>query len=140
MSIQNTTQNSAQEYLLLFRGTYNEKDIAPEELQQSLNQWQAWFNGLIEQGKCKGGQPLKPEGCTVSGPRGETVTDGPFAETKELVGGYFLLTVSGLEEAVEIARQCPGLRHGLQVEVRPVAECCPVQARLNERLAAGATA
>jgi hypothetical protein len=54
------------------------------------------------------------------------VTDGPFAETKEIVGGYFFLSVADLDEATAIAQHCPGLPLGLTVEVRPVAECSPV--------------
>ncbi len=62
----------------------------------------------------------------VSGKNGRSVSDGPFAESKEAVGGYFLLNVSTFEEALAIAQQCPGLDHGAQVEVRPVAEICPL--------------
>ncbi len=51
-----------------------------------------------------------------------TVADGPFAESKEAIGGYFYLTVANENEAIEIAKQCPGLEYGSVVEVRPVAE------------------
>jgi hypothetical protein len=54
------------------------------------------------------------------------VADGPFAESKEAIGGYFLLQVKSLDEAVAIAKDCPGLAYGAVVEVRPVAEECPV--------------
>jgi hypothetical protein len=54
------------------------------------------------------------------------VSDGPFAESKETIGGYFLLKVNTLDEAVAIAQQCPGLPHGIRVEVRPVAAECPM--------------
>jgi hypothetical protein len=53
------------------------------------------------------------------------VVDGPFAEAKEAIGGYFLLSVANLDEATEIAQRCPSLRHGMSVEVRPIAEACP---------------
>jgi hypothetical protein len=62
----------------------------------------------------------------VSGARGERVTDGPYAEAKEVVGGYFFLTVANIDEATEIAKKCPGLPLGLTVEVRPVADVSPV--------------
>ncbi len=65
-------------------------------------------------------------GRLVSGPQGQRVTDGPFAEAKEVVGGYFLLTVADIDEATEIAKGCPGLPLGLVVEVRPVADASPV--------------
>ena len=65
----------------------------------------------------------RSSGCAV---RGERVVDGPYAEAKEAVGGYLFLTVADLDEATEIAKQCPGLVHGLTVEVRPVADVSPM--------------
>ena len=73
--------------------------------------------------------PLQEEGKLVSGKNGRIVVDGPFAESKEAIGGYFYLHVTDIEEAVEIARQCPGLEYGCTVEVRPVADLCTVRAR-----------
>jgi hypothetical protein len=54
------------------------------------------------------------------------VTDGPYAEGKEIIGGYFFLTVADIDEATAIAKHCPGLSVGLTVEIRPVADCSPV--------------
>jgi hypothetical protein len=59
------------------------------------------------------------------------VTDGPFAESKEAVAGYFLLDIAGLDEAVAIAQECPGLPYGARVEVRPVAGECPLAGELK---------
>lgn len=115
------TQN---EYLLLFRGADWHKDLSPEEIQKVMNQWKAWYDRLSQEGKLKAGQPLEREGKIVSGKKGRVVADGPFAESKEAVGGYFLLQVDTMDEAVAIAKQCPGLDYGLAVEVRPVAEAC----------------
>jgi hypothetical protein len=76
---------------------------------------------LIQQGKAKGGQRLAHEGKIVSGKRERTVTDGPFAESKEAVAGYILLQVDNLNEAVEIAKEWPILEiDGVSIEVRPV--------------------
>jgi hypothetical protein len=61
------------------------------------------------------------------------VSDGPFAESKEAIGGYFLLDVPSLDEAVAIAQGCPGLPYGVQVEVRPVAAECPVASELKQQ-------
>jgi len=127
------TQNG---YMLLFRGTQWDKGLTPEEVQEMVTQWYAWFERLTQQGKCKAGQPLEREGKIVSGRNGRTVADGPFAESKEAIGGYFLLQVDDINEAVEIAKQCPGLDYGIEVEVRPVAEQCTARARANEALAA----
>jgi hypothetical protein len=120
------TNHKAPEYMLIFRGTDWSKGLSPEQMQQVASQWMAWFQRLIEQGKAISGAPLEPEGKIVSGKNGRVVADGPFAESKEAIGGYFLLRVDTLEEALAIAQQCPGLPHGARVEVRPVAEACPL--------------
>jgi hypothetical protein len=112
------------EYLLLFRGTNWHKGLSPAEIQKVMTQWRAWFNGLEAASKIKGGLPLMNEGKVVSGADGRFVVDGPFAESKEAVGGYFLIAVADLDEAVAIAKQCPGLKYGATVEIRPVAEEC----------------
>jgi hypothetical protein len=112
------------EYLLLFRGTNWHKGLSPAEIQKVTTQWRAWFNGLEAAGKVKGGLPLMNEGKVVSGADGRLVVDGPFAESKEAIGGYFLIAVTDLDEAVAIAKQCPGLKYGAAVEIRPVAEEC----------------
>lgn len=114
------------EYLLLFRGNDWDRDMSPEEIQEVMVKWMAWFDGLVEDGRLKAGQPLKPLGKIVSGKNGHSVSDGPFAESKEAVGGYFLVLVEDGDEAVEIARACPALEYGLKVEVRPVAAMCPM--------------
>jgi hypothetical protein len=124
------------EYMLLFRGNDWHKGLSAEEMQKVAGQWMAWFNRLTEQGKAIAGNPLKGEGKLVSGNHGRVVADGPFAESKEAIGGYFLLQVKSLDEAVAIAKECPGLVHGAVVEVRPVAEECPVaeEARAEAQL------
>ena len=95
-------------------------------MQRVSGQWMDWFKRLSEQGKVIGGRPLDHTGKVVSGKNGRTVSDGPFAESKEAIGGYFLLRVDTMEEAVAIAQGCPGLSHGAKVEVRPMMEACPV--------------
>ena len=114
--------------MLIFRGTDWYKGLSPEQMQQVAEHWMAWFNGLKEQGQAVAGNPLEPAGKIVSGRNGRTVLDGPFAESKESIGGYFLLKVGSMDEAVAIAQQCPGLPHGIRVEVRPVAAECPLVA------------
>jgi hypothetical protein len=115
-------------YLLIFRGTDWHKGLSPEQTQQVGNEWMAWFKRLMEQGKIAGGSPLEPSGKIVSGKNGRVVADGPFAESKEAIGGYFSLTVGDLDEAVAIAKGCPGLAYGVMVEVRPVMAQCPLAA------------
>ena len=122
------------EYMLLFRGTHWDKGLSPEEIQKATGQFMAWFERLTQQGKVKAGQPLEHEGKIVSGKKGRTVADGPFAESKEAIGGYFLLQVADLDEAVAIARECPILDYGSTVEVRPVAERCRASQSAREEI------
>jgi len=129
------TPNPTSEYMLLFRGPHWDKGLSAEELQQIMGRVTAWFERLQQQGKVKGGQPLGNEGRTVSGKNGRTVADGPFAESKEAVGGYLVVLVDDLDEAVAIAKTCPTLEYGITIEVRPVLDECPVFKRANERLA-----
>lgn len=117
-------------YLLIFRGTDWYQGLSPEQMQQVMDQWMNWFHRLQQEGRCAGGNPLEPQGKIVAGHNG-VITDGPFAEAKETVGGYFLLTVPTMDEAVAIARECPGLPHGIRVEVRAIAPACPIGAELR---------
>ena len=123
------------DYLLIFRGTKWDRGLSPEEIQKVMNQVMAWFEGLQRQGKLKGGQPLGEEGRVVSGKKGRTVADGPFAESKEAVGGFLIVQASGIDEAVAIAKANPCLDYGGSVEVRPIAEECPTFQRAKEQLA-----
>jgi hypothetical protein len=117
-------------YMLLFRGTELRKSLSPEELQKVSENWMAWFRRLTEQGKAVAGNPLEREGKIVSG-KDRIVSDGPFAESKEAIGGYFLLDVATMDEALAIATECPGLPYGIRVEVRPVAGECPIAAEVR---------
>jgi hypothetical protein len=112
--------------MLIFRGTDWYKGLSPEQMQQVADNWMAWFNRLKNEGTATAGNPLEPQGKIVAGKNGRVVSDGPFAESKETIGGYFLLKVNTLDEAVAIAQQCPGLPYGIRVEVRPVATECPL--------------
>jgi hypothetical protein len=116
-------------YMLLFRDASSSiyKTLSSEQRQQLFTQWYAWYDRLAAEGKLIHGHPLEEGGRVVSARNGR-VTDGPFTEAKEVVGGYFFLAVNSLEEAVAIAKECPTLKHeiGLTVEVRLVAGMCPV--------------
>ena len=132
MGTQNASSAETSQYMLLFRGNDWATGLSPEEMQDVLARWNAWYERLTAEGKAKAGQPLGREGKIVTGKRGRNVADGPFAESKEAIGGYFLLNVATMDEAVEVARECPGLDYGAAVEVRPVARQCGVQSRLEE--------
>jgi hypothetical protein len=130
-------------YMLFFRnaGPETHAHLSPNERQQLVVRWNAWFDGLVAQGKATEGQPLELETRIVSGPGGARVTDGPFPEAKEAIAGYVRLMVSGVEEATEIARRHPGLAYGLKIEVRQMTPHCHLgvntTANQAERAAAG---
>ena len=125
----NATSTAKSDYLLLFRGNVWDRGLSPAQLQKVVSDWMAWFERLKEEGKCLGGHPLEDEGKVVSGKQGRTIADGPFVESKEAIGGYFYLTVADENEAIEIAKQCPGLEFGAVVEVRSVADVCSFKER-----------
>lgn len=107
------------EFTYLFRnGAPASSPASPEQMQQTMNKWMAWFKELGAKGHLKEmGHPLEPSGKTVTG---KTVNDGPFAEAKDLVGGFSIIEAKDLAEAAEIAKGCPILEVGGSVEVRPV--------------------
>ena len=123
------------EFMLLFRGTEWHKGLSPEEIQQVVDQMKAWFDRLTAEGKAKAGKPLFHEGKIVSQKKGRSVVDGPFAESKEAIAGFFLLQVDSLDEAAEIAKEFPALEYGATVEVRPVAPECMVGETAQQRSA-----
>ena len=127
-------QSAKSEYMLLFRGTHWDKFLSSEEVEKVMIRWNTWTERLSQQGKMAAGHALdRDEGKIVSWKKGYMVADGPFAESKEAIGGYFLLQVDDLEEAVEIAKQCPTLEYGLDVEVRRLAQECPTFQRVREQ-------
>jgi len=108
-----------EKFVLLFRGGL-ESD-SPEVMQQHMQQWMDWVARLRQQGKYLGGEALTRGGKQLAG-SGKTVTDGPFTEAKDVIGGFFLLGLQNYDEAVLIAKDCPSLEYGGTVEVRQVAE------------------
>ncbi len=126
------SSTASTEYMVLFRSNDWEKGLSPEQLQTIMSRTMAWFEQLHAQGKMKAAQPLYDEGKVVTGKKGQQVADGPFAESKETVGGYLLLKVDSMEEAVTIAQTWPLLDCGCTAEVRPVAPECPSFKRINK--------
>jgi hypothetical protein len=105
------------EFVFLYRG--GERPESPELMQQVLQKWMTWFKTLADKGHIVDrGQPLERSGKIVGA--GRMVTDGPFAEAKDLVGGYTLIKARDVSEAAELAKGCPVLDRGGRVEVRPV--------------------
>ena len=119
-------------YMLLYRSDEWYNKLSHQELHSLMDQNKTWIEKLTAQGKAKPGRALERRGAIVSGKNGRFITDGPFAESKEAIGGYLVLDVEALEEAVAIAQTIPGLAYGGSIEVRPLAEECPLDVRARE--------
>jgi hypothetical protein len=106
------------EFAFLYRG--GEAGRSPERAQQMMQKWMAWFKDLAQKGVIKDrGQPLERAGKLVKG-KEKAVTDGPFAEAKDVVGGFTLIEARDLDHAVELSKGCPIFEVEGAVEVRPV--------------------
>jgi hypothetical protein len=106
------------EFLFLYRSSA--PTGSPEQMQKMMQKWMAWMKELGEKGHLKDqGHPLERTGKVVKGSQ-KTVTDGPFAEAKDAIGGYSLITARDLEQAVELAKGCPVFEGDGAVEVRPL--------------------
>src|SRR5678810_1073160 len=110
-------QVSLSEYLVISRGQWD-KDVSREEIQNAIDQFYGWLGRLVDEGRMKTGQRLGSTGKTVSR---KSVTDGPFGEGKEVIGGYWFIVAGSLEEAAGIAAENPCMKCGLFYEIRPIA-------------------
>jgi len=128
----NSSSESAapRQFIFLFRGEDWDEGVPPEKLQELMDRFIDWAQGLIDSGKVRGGQALGRTGAIVNR-RG--ISDGPFAESKEAIGGYSILAVDTLQEAIEIARTAPFLDFEGSIEIRPILDECPVFNRIRER-------
>ena len=109
------------EYLLLFRGGDTRDIDSPEKMQQMMLKWKDWMEDLGKQGRLGPAQPLERSGKQVHGTK-KQILDGPFAEGKEIVGGFLILKASDYNEAVTLSKGCPILERDGNVEVREVQE------------------
>lgn len=104
------------EYLLLSRGEWD-VEKSPEQIQSVIDDFYAWYDRLIAEGKFKPGRRLATGARLVSR---AGITDGPFAETKEFIGGYWFIVAGSLQEAASVAAENPCLACGLSYEIRPI--------------------
>ena len=106
--------------MFLFRGgDARRAQQSPEEMQAHMQKWGVWMGGLKEKGVLIDGLPLGKDGKVVE-KAGEVITNGPFAEGAEIVGGYLIVTADSLDDAVEISKGCPIFEHGGTTEVREI--------------------
>ncbi|MEO6733103.1 MAG: YciI family protein [Ferruginibacter sp.] len=108
------------EFMMIFRNEKQEGGQAPsaEQMQAVMKQWQDWIGGIAAQGKYGSTNRLQSEGKTIK--PGNIIMDGPYAEVKEIVGGYLVVKANSLDEAMEMAKACPNILYGGSVEVRSV--------------------
>lgn len=105
-------------YLLLLKGG-DFSNYSPEDMQKILEKYIGWSLKLKEKGIHHGGEELGPNGRVLR-VEGSKVVDGPFTETKESIGGFWLIEAESINQAVDITRSCPHLDFNGQVEVREV--------------------
>jgi hypothetical protein len=111
---------STKTFMYLLRGGVSETTLSPEQMQKLTEKYMNYIQSLRDKGNFIAGEPLEETGKIVSAERGRKVTDGPFTESKEAVGGYFLIRAKDLDEAVALSRDCPILANGGEIEVRPI--------------------
>ena len=107
-----------EKFMLIFQGG-NMQELSPEEAQASMGKWMAWIDKLAKAGQYVAGEPLLPGGKLIKGsPSG--VTDGPYTEGKELVGGFFIINAADYDEAVALCADYPDFASGGTIQVRQV--------------------
>lgn len=108
------------DFLFVFRGSPM-PNLSPDEMQAMTKRWMDWIGGIAAQNKLGDrGNRLTPAGKVLK--PGNIITDGPYSEIKETIGGYSIVKANSLEEATELAKGCPGLTFGGSVEVREISK------------------
>jgi hypothetical protein len=115
-----TDQSQKPQFLLLLHQPNTGPAPTPDEMKEIMARFAQWMKSMRDKGMVTGTNGLQPTGTVLRGPRGATVNDGPFVESKEIIGGYVLIEAESHAQAVEAARDCPGLDYRMAVEVRPV--------------------
>lgn len=109
-----------EKFILLFRGGNTHISTANSQAAMGIIQtWNDWMQGLVEKGILAGGDALQVSGKNVKGTK-KVVSDGPFAEGNELVGGYLIVNAKDINDAVAVSKGCPILNEDGSVEVRPI--------------------
>ena len=107
----------ASEYLVISRGQWD-RDATPEAIQAAIDAFYPWIERNVAAGRMRSGSRLKREGATVS--RRGILVDGPYGETKELIGGYWVIVADSLDAAAKLAAENPCMPFGLIYEIRPL--------------------
>ena len=107
-----------EKFMLIFQGGMN-PDRSPEAMQSNMGKWMAWIDKLNKEERYVSGEPLLPGGKKITGSY-KNVTDGPYTEGKELVGGFFVIKAADINEAVELCKDYPDYENGGTIQVRQV--------------------
>jgi hypothetical protein len=112
-----STPSHSSDYLVLSRGQWD-KSAAKEDIEAAIAKFYDWYEHNLKTGRFKPGSRLGTDIAMVS--KSGILTDGPFGEAKEVIGGYWIIVARSLKEAAELAAQNPCVQHGLHFEIRPL--------------------
>jgi hypothetical protein len=112
--------NTMKDFVLLFRGGLDFSTATQEQMQQAMMKWRAWMEQLSKEGKYGGGHRLTKSGSVLKG-KEKQIIDGPFAESKEIVGGFIAIKANDLQDAIATAKGCPIFDYDGIAEIREVA-------------------
>ena len=105
------------QFMFIYRSKIDQPEMSPEQMQQTMQAWISWIQGAVADGwMLSGGDARQYDSGRVG--RDAQITDGPFVESKEIVGGYSLIQAENLEQAEQYTSKCPALANGGSVEVR----------------------
>jgi len=107
-----------EKFMLIFQGGMSPHS-SPELMQVQMGKWMAWIDKLNKNGNYVAGEPLLPGGKLIKG-KNKTITDGPYTEGKEVVGGFFLIKAENMDEAVKICDDYPDYEQDGSIQVRQV--------------------
>ena len=108
-----------EKFMFIFHGGVS-PDSSPEEMQENMGKWMAWVEKLNKEGRYVSGEPLLPGGKLVTGTNGKSVTDGPYTEGKEVVGGFFIVNANDIDDALALTKDYPDYAYDGKIQVRQV--------------------
>ena len=110
------------DYLFIFRGGLDFSTAPPEQVQEAISKWKTWVEQLTKEGRYNGGNRLERNGAVVLKGNQKQLSDGPYTESKEVIGGYISIKAGDRQEAIEVAKGCPIFNFDGIVEIREIAQ------------------
>ena len=108
-----------EKFMFIFEGT-QPGNLSPALMQEHMGKWMAWIDKLAKDNRYVSGEPLLPGGKLVTGTNGKSVTDGPYTEGKELVGGFFIVNAKDYDDALSLTKDYPDYENGGKIQVRQI--------------------